>query len=54
MAGGSFTGLTSTVKKRLKVLFWLPPSWTVTVIVAEPFALVTGKKVNVPVLLGLA
>src|SRR5882757_5261155 len=52
--GGRFiTGLTVTLKVRLKRLLLVLPSFTVTVMVAVPLVLLTGLKVNVPVALGL-
>ena len=51
MTGGSFTAVTVTVKVRAN---WLPAvSAAVTVMTAEPFALVLGRKVSVPDGLGL-
>src|SRR5262245_16325074 len=51
--GGSFTGLTVTVKLRLIVLLVAWPSFTVTVMVAVPLAFATGVKLSVPVVFGL-
>ena len=51
--GGSFTGLTVTVKVRVTILLLAPPSLTVTVMSADPKALGTGVKVRDPVALGL-
>src|SRR6266849_577455 len=48
IVGRSFTGVTVTVKLWLTVLFALWPSFTVTVIVALPFAFIAGVKVNAP------
>ena len=53
MVGGSFWLLTVTAKVRLTVLFWLAPSLTVTVILAEPLALAAGVKLRTPEVLGL-
>src|SRR5229473_3173702 len=53
IVGGASTALTVTVKLRVTTLFERPPSFTVTVIVAVPVALVTGLNVNVPVPFGL-
>src|SRR5438046_2558154 len=53
MTGGSFTGLTVTVKVRLMTLLLLCPSLTVTVMRAIPLASVAGAKVKLPVLPGL-
>src|SRR5713101_9434384 len=46
IVGRSFTGATVTVKLWLTVLFTLWPSFTVTVIVALPFAFVAGANVK--------
>src|SRR5215475_3867938 len=51
--GGTLTGLTVTVNDRTTVLLLVPPSLTVTEIVAEPKALATGARLNVPVAPGL-
>src|SRR6266404_6204413 len=51
--GKSFTGLTLTVNIRVVILFEPPPSFTITVITADPEALVAGVKVNAPLALGL-
>ena len=51
--GGWLTGLTVTVKVRDMTLLLAPPSLTVTVIVADPFAEATGVKAIEPVALGL-
>ena len=47
------TGLTVTVKERETTLLLVPPSLTVTVMVADPKARATGVKVIEPVVLGL-
>src|ERR1051326_362962 len=52
--GGSFTGVTVTLKTRLTRLFEPALSLTVTVMKAEPKALWTGVKLRLPVALGLA
>ena len=52
--GASFTGLTVTVKLRVKVLLAAWPSFTVTVMVALPVPFATGVKANAPVVFGLA
>src|SRR4029453_4683617 len=46
---GVLTALTVTVKVRVTVLFWACPSLTVTVIIAEPVALVADRSVSLPV-----
>src|SRR5438093_597762 len=51
--GGSFTGLTVTVKARVTTLLLAPPSLTVTVMVAVPLMFDTGVRLNVPVAVGL-
>ena len=51
--GTWLTGLTVTVKERVTMLLLEPPSLTVTVIVVEPLAEVTGVKDSEPVELGL-
>src|SRR2546425_1170216 len=51
--GGSFTGTTVTVKVCIVTLFDVPPSSTVTEIVAVPNAFATGVSVSVPVVTGL-
>ena len=51
--GGWLTGLTVTAKVREIMLLLVPPSLTVTVMVAEPKPLATGVKVMEPVVLGL-
>src|SRR5882672_1807578 len=51
--GGSFTGLTVTVKVRVTMLLEPPPSLMVTVIVVEPDRLATGVNETVPEGLGL-
>ena len=51
--GGWLTGLTVTVKVRETMLLLVPPSLTVTVMVAEPKASLAGVKVIEPVVLGL-
>ncbi len=53
IVGGTSTALTVTLKLRVATLLERPPSFTVTVIVAVPVALVTGLNVNVPVPFGL-
>ena len=53
MVGGRLTGLTVTVKERETTLLLALPSLTVTVIVAEPEAEVTGVNRIEPVALGL-
>ena len=45
MTGGSFTGL--TVRRKLVLLIPPSPSVTVTVMVAAPFALVSGRMLTV-------
>ncbi len=52
--GTSFTEFTVTVKVRVIVLLAGCPSFTVTEMVAEPFALAVGVKVRLPVVPGLA
>ena len=52
--GAWLTGLTITVKERETTLLLVPPSLTVTVIVAEPKVEATGVKVIEPVVPGLA
>src|SRR5713101_7867904 len=52
--GGSFTGVTVTLKLRATVLFAGPPLFTVSVIVAVPFALADDAKVSEPEVFGLA
>ena len=52
--GAWLTGLTMTLKERETTLLLVPPSLTVTVIVAEPKVEATGVKVIEPVLPGLA
>src|SRR5206468_1005485 len=54
MVGGSLTAFTVTRKLRVVRLLIVPPSLTVTVIVAAPLALVRGAKVKVPLPLLLA
>ena len=51
--GASFTGFTVTLKLCIVTLFEPAPSLIATVSVAVPFALVTGRKLKVPVLAGL-
>ena len=46
-------GLTVTVKLRVTRLFWLWPSFTVTVKTATPFAPITGVKLSDPLAFGL-
>ena len=53
MVGGVFTWSMVTVKEWETILLLVPPSLTVTVMVAEPYALVTGVKASEPVVLGL-
>ena len=48
------TELTVTVNVRVTRLLLVPPSLTVTVTTAEPLALATGAKLNVPVVFALA
>ena len=48
-----FTGLTVTVKLREMILLLVPPSLTVTVIVAEPNARAAGVNLIEPVMPGL-
>src|SRR4051794_39290012 len=52
--GASLTGATFTVKLRLKVLFCVAPSLTVTVIKAVPLLLGAEVKERLPTVLGLA
>ena len=40
--GGSFTAVTFTVNVRVTVCVPVPPSSTVTVMIADPFAFATG------------
>ena len=47
------TGLTVTVKDWETVLLLTPPSFTVTLMVAEPLPLLAGVNVRVPVVFGL-
>ena len=51
--GGWFTGLTVTLNVRVTVALAVPPSFTVTVIVAVPDIKVTGAKLREPVAFGL-
>src|SRR5436309_2680912 len=51
--GGSFTGVTVTLKLRTMRLFRLWPSSTVTVMMAIPLALAKGAKLSVPAAFGL-
>ena len=51
--GAWFTALTVTVNVRLRVLFVVPPSFTVTVMVAVPNPYATGEKLKDPVAFGL-
>src|ERR1039458_3565053 len=51
--GAWLTGLTVTAKVRVMMLLMVPPSLTVTLMVAEPKPLATGAKVMEPVVLGL-
>ena len=51
--GGSLTGFTVTVKVRETTLFEVPPSLTVTVIIAEPLAFAAGVNLSEPVEAGL-
>ena len=53
MVGGWLTWLTVTVKVRETTLLLVPPSLTVTVIVAVPNAKATGVNLIEPVVLGL-
>src|ERR1035441_9274689 len=53
MVGGVSTWLTVTVKAWETILLLVPPSLTVTVIVAAPYELVTGVNRSEPVVLGL-
>ena len=50
--GGKF-GMTVTVKLRTMILLLVPPSLTVTEIMAVPLALPTGLKIKEPVVAGL-
>src|SRR5205085_7766976 len=54
IVGRSLIEFTVTVNVRLTRLFEALPSFTVTVIVTFPFALVAGTKRKLPVLFGLA
>ena len=47
------TALTVTAKERETMLLLVPPSLTVTVMVAVPLALGRGEKAREPVALGL-
>ena len=49
--GGSFIGVTWTAKVRVKMLFVVPPSLTITEMFAVPAAFVSGANVSVPVVL---
>ena len=51
--GAWLTGLTVTVKVRVTMLLLVPPSFTVTVIVALPKANATGATLKLPVVFGL-
>src|SRR5262245_60641801 len=51
--GASFTGFTVTRNERLVRLFWLCPSFTLTVMRALPLALGTGVKLREPLAFGL-
>ena len=51
--GLSFTGVTVMLKVRVVMLFELPPSLRVKVIVAVPNAVATGVKASVPLVAGL-
>src|SRR3954468_2697751 len=53
MNGKSFTGVSVTVNERTTVLFEVPPSFTVTLIVAVPLAFATGRKARLPDVPGL-
>ena len=53
MVGGSFTGVTVTLKLRVTVLFTGPPLSTVTVMVAVPFAFASDAKFSEPEEFGL-
>src|SRR5437764_1642882 len=53
MLGGSFTELTITWKLRVVMLLEAPPSFTVTVMMAVPFAFLTVSKLKLPADAGL-
>src|SRR5438045_7066908 len=48
MSGRSFTARTVTVKFWLTTLFWAWPSFTLTVMMAVPFALGSGAQLKNP------
>src|SRR5690242_17513214 len=53
IVGGASAGLTVTVKDRITVLLIVPPSSTITVIIAVPNDPAAGLKLKVPLVPGL-